>query len=128
MSDLTTKKKPDTDILIDDSLKAKQDEGEEDEGGPATVADAVDDQIKEEMESDAELIQAMKEEEAEKKAKQEKFKNVTMQQILDAIELLEFYIDTTERAKEVVTKIKGTSPQKEDDVQSMLIKKLLGMK
>ena len=128
MSDVTTKKKPDTDILIDDSLKAKQDEEEEDEGGPATVADAVDQQISEEMASDAEIIQAMKEEEAEKKAKQEKFKNVTMQQILDAIELLEFYIDTTERAKEVVTKIKGTSPQKEEDVQSMLIKKLLGMK
>jgi len=128
MSDVTTKKKPDTDILIDDSLKAKQDEGEEDEGGPATVADAVDDQIKEEMESDAELIQAMKEEEAEKKAKQEKFKNVTMQQILDAIELLEFYIDTTERAKEVVSKIKGPTQAKEEDVQSVLIKKLLGMK
>jgi len=128
MSDVTTKKKPDTDILIDDSLKAKQDEEEEDEGGPATVADAVDQQRREEMESDAELIQAMKEEEAEKKAKQEKFKNVTMQQILDAIELLEFYIDTTERAKEVVAKTKGTSPQKEEDVQSMLIKKLLGMK
>jgi len=128
MSDVTTKKKPDTDILIDDALKAKGDEEEEEEGGPATVADAVDEQIREEMESDAELIQAMKEEEAEKKAKQEKFKNVTMQQILDAIELLEFYIDTTERAKEVVTKIKGTSPQKEEDVQSMLIKKLFGMK
>jgi len=128
MSDVTTKKKPDTDILIDDALKVKGNEEEEDEGGPATVADAVDQQIREEMESDAELIQAMKEEEAEKKAKQEKFKNVTMQQILDAIELLEFYIDTTERAKEVVTKIKGTSPQKEEDVQSMLIKKLLGMK
>jgi len=128
MSDVTTKKKPDTDILIDDSLKAKPDEEEEDEGGPATVADAVDEQIREEMESDAELIQAMKEEEAEKKAKQEKFKNVTMQQILDAIELLEFYIDTTERAKEVVSKIKGPTQSKEEDVQSMLIKKLLGMK
>jgi len=128
MSGITSKEKPDTDILIDDSLKANQDEEEEDEGGPATVADAVDQQIKEEMESDAELIQAMKEEEAEKKAKQEKFKNVTMQQILDAIELLEFYIDTTERAKEVVSKIKGASPQKEEDVQSVLIKKLLGMK
>ena len=128
MSDITTKKKPDTDILIDDSLKAKPDEDEEDEGGPATVADAIDQQIREEMESDAELIQAMKEEEAEKKAKQEKFKNVTMQQILDAIELLEFYIDTTERAKEVVTKIKGPTQSKEEDVQSMLIKKLLGMK
>jgi regulator of protease activity HflC (stomatin/prohibitin superfamily) len=128
MSDVTTKKKPDTDILIDDSLKAKPDEEEEDEGGPATVADAVDEQIREEMESDAELIQAMKEEEAEKKAKQEKFKNVTMQQILDAIELLEFYIDTTERAKEVVSKIKGPTQSKEEDVQSVLIKKLLGMK
>lgn len=128
MSDVTIKKKPDTDILIDDSLKAKPDEDEEDEGGPATVADAIDQQIREEMESDAELIQAMKEEEAEKKAKQEKFKNVTMQQILDAIELLEFYIDTTERAKEVVTKIKGPTQSKEEDVQSMLIKKLLGMK
>jgi len=128
MSDVTTKKKPDTDILIDDALKAKQDNEEEDEGGPATVADAVDQQIREEMESDAELIQAMKEEEAEKKAKQEKFKNVTMQQILDAIELLEFYIDTTERAKEVVSKIKGPTQAKEEDVQSMLIKKLFGMK
>jgi len=128
MSDVTTKKKPDTDILIDDALKAKENEEEEDEGGPATVADAVDKQIREEMESDAELIQAMKEEQAEKKAKQEKFKNVTMQQILDAIELLEFYIDTTERAKEVVSKIKGPTQAKEDDVQSALIKKLLGMK
>jgi len=128
MSDVTTKKKPDTDILIDDALKAKENEEEEDEGGPATVADAVDQQIREEMESDAELIQAMKEEQAEKKAKQEKFKNVTMQQILDAIELLEFYIDTTERAKEVVSKIKGPTQAKEDDVQSALIKKLLGMK
>jgi len=128
MSDVTTKKKPDTDILIDDSLKAKQDEEEEDEGGPATVADAVDQQIREEMESDAELIQAMKEEQAEKKAKQEKFGNVTMQQILDAIDLLEFYIDTTERAKEVVSKIKGSTQAKEEDVQSVLIKKLLGMK
>jgi len=128
MSDVTTKKKPDTDILIDDALKAKENEEEEDEGGPATVADAVDKQIREEMESDAELIQAMKEEQAEKKAKQEKFKNVTMQQILDAIELLEFYIDTTERAKEVVSKIKGPTQAKEEDVQSMLIKKLFGMK
>ena len=128
MSDATAKKKPDTDILIDDSLKAKQDEEEEDEGGPATVADAVDQQIREEMESDAELIKAMKEEQAEKKAKQEKYGNVTMQQILDAIDLLEFYIDTMERAKEVVSKIKGTTQAKEDDVQSVLIKKLLGMK
>jgi histidinol dehydrogenase len=128
MSDAVSKKKPDTDILIDDSLKANQDNDEDEEGGPATVADAVDQQIREEMESDAELIQAMKEEQAEKKAKQEKFKNVTMQQILDAIELLEFYIDTTERAKEVVSKIKGPTQAKEDDVQSALIKKLLGMK
>jgi len=128
MSDVTTKKKPDTDVLIDDSLKVREEDEEEDEGGPATVADAIDQQLRDEMSSDAELIQAMKEEEAEKKAKQDKFKNVTMQQILDAIELLQFYIDTTEKAKEVVSKLKGPSQAKEDDVQSMLIKKLIGMK
>jgi len=128
MSDVTAKKKPDTDVLIDDSLKVREEDEEEDEGGPATVADAIDQQLRDEMSSDAELIQAMKEEEAEKKAKQDKFKNVTMQQILDAIELLQFYIDTTEKAKEVVSKLKGPSQAKEDDVQSMLIKKLIGMK
>lgn len=126
MSDAEVKKKPDTDILIDDSIRNSHVDDEDD--GPATVSDAIDEQIRDEMESDAELIEAMKQEEAEKKAKQEKFKNVTMQQILDAIELLEFYIETTERAKEVVSRVKGSNQEKSEDVQSMLIKKLLGMK
>jgi len=80
-----------------------------------------DQDTKEQQIAEEYIMQKLKEEEQRK----EKYKNMTLQDVENAIELLEYFVEESEKAQKVLKRLKSVSPETNKTPQQLYLEKML---
>jgi hypothetical protein len=80
-----------------------------------------DENTKEQQVAEEYIMEKLKEEEARK----EKYKNMTLQDVENAIELLEYFVEQSEKAQKVLKRLKSISPETNKSPQQLYLEKML---
>ncbi len=80
-----------------------------------------DENTKEQEIAEQYIMQKLKEEEQRK----EKFKNMTLQDVENAIELLEYFVEQSERAQKVLKRLRSVSQEATKSPQEIYLEKML---
>jgi hypothetical protein len=80
-----------------------------------------DENTKEQQIAEEYIMQKLKEEEQRK----EKYKNMTLQDVENAIELLEYFVEQSEKAQKVLKRLKSISPEMNKSPQELYLEKML---
>jgi len=103
--------------MVNDKEEETEEEIIEDED---VVADEIEENIKKEDKEKIELLKLVKEEEEDRA---DRFKKITLYDIKQAVELIQFYIEMSEEINQTLNRV---APQGEEDLQNTFLKNFIG--